>query len=125
MRATCAVSCRRGWQHENIMRSRSSLMACGSKSSSSAGARVHSLCKASPSAAKLRAVRSRRSTSSAQFLAVAISQAEGLRGTPRKDHTSSARQNASCTTSSANARLRTPKMRATVAAIRPDSRLNR
>ena len=55
----------------------------------------------------------------------AISQADGLSGTPRTFHTSSARQKASCTTSSASARLWTPKMRVSAATSRPDSRRKR
>jgi len=53
----------------------------------------------------MRAVRSRRTTSKAAFFGVAISQAEGLSGTPRMRHASTARQKASCTTSSASVRL--------------------
>jgi hypothetical protein len=41
--ATCASSGNRGWQQENIMRSRSSLIAFAAKSSSTRGASVHSL----------------------------------------------------------------------------------
>ena len=40
-----------------------------------------------------------------------MSHADGFSGTSRNFHTSSARQKASCTTSSASARLWTPKMR--------------
>jgi|SoiMetStandDraft_2_1073263.scaffolds.fasta_scaffold12415_6 hypothetical protein len=40
-----------------------------------------------------------------------MSHADGFSGSPRNFHTSSARQKASCTTSSASARLWTPKMR--------------
>ncbi len=112
MSATCATSGRRGWQQENIMRSSSSRIASVSSNRLSSGAEV-------------RAVRSRRSTSIARFLAVAMSHAEGLSGTPRNFHTSSARQKASCTTSSASARLCTPKIRVSVATIRPASRRNR
>jgi hypothetical protein len=50
-------------------------------------------------------VRSRRRTSSAQFFAVALSHADGFSGTPRNLDTSTARQKASCTTSSASARV--------------------
>src|SRR4030095_16033228 len=49
----------------------------------------------------------------------------GFSGTPRNFHTSSARQKASCTTSSANARFWTPKMRVNVATMRPASRRNK
>ena len=51
------------------------------------------------------AVRSRLTMSSARCFATAISHAPGLSGMPRTFHTSSARQKASCTTSSASARL--------------------
>ena len=77
------------------------------------------------SGAKRRAVRSRRRTSSARRLAVAMSHAEGFSGTPRSFQTSSARQKASCTTSSASARLWTPKILVSVATKRPASRRNR
>ena len=82
-RATCAVSDRRGWQQENIIRSRSSCSARGSKSSSTDGSNVHSLSKSRPSSgANVRAVRSLRSTSIARFFAVAISHAPGFAGGP-------------------------------------------
>src|SRR5262249_45997754 len=77
------------------------------------------------SGANVRAVRSQRRASSAQFLAVAMSHAEGFSGTPRNFQTSIARQNASCTTSSASARFWTPKMRVTAATRRPNSRRKR
>src|SRR5215475_5312619 len=71
------------------MRSRSSWMALSVKASCTVGASVHSLSNSRPSSgAKVRAVRSRLKTSSARFLAVAISQAEGLSGTPRHFQTS-------------------------------------
>ena len=90
------------------------------------GASVHSdSSRRASSGANVRAVRSRRTTSSARCFAVAISHADGLSGTPRNFHTSSARQKASCTTSSASARLCTPKMRVSAATRRPDSRRNR
>src|SRR5262249_48410527 len=124
--ATCASSDSRGWQHENIMRSRSSLIASGAKSCSTTGATVHSPSSSRPSSgANVRAVRWRRSTSSARFFAVAISHADGLSGMPRNFHTSTARQKASCTTSSASARLWTPKIRVRAATMRPASRRNR
>ena len=72
----------------------------------------------------MRAVRSRRIASSARFFAVAISHAEGFSGSPRICHASIARQKASCTTSSASARFCIPKIRVSVATIRPDSRRN-
>ena len=68
---------------------------------------------------------SRRSTSRAQCFAVAINHADGFSGTPRNDHTSVARQKASCTTSSASARLWTPKIRVSTETMRPDSRRKR
>ena len=77
------------------------------------------------SGANVRAVRSFRMTSSARFRAVVISHADGLSGTPRTFHTSRARQNASCTTSSASARLWTPNRRVSAATRRPDSRRKR
>ena len=108
------------------MRSWPSWMAGAPNSSSTAGASVHSLSSIRPSSgANVRAVRSRRRTSSARFLAVAMSHAEGFSGTPWNFHTSSARQKASCTTSSASARLWSPKMRVSVATMRPDSSRNR
>src|SRR5262245_45645016 len=117
---------RRGWQQENIIRSRSSLIALTAKSSSTAGASVHSLSSRRPSSgANVCAMRWRRRTSSARFFAVASSHAEGFSGTPRNFHTSSARQKASCTTSSASARLCTPNTRVRVATMRPASRRNR
>ena len=104
------------------MRSKSSLIASAAKSSSTTGASVHSLWRnLLSSGAKLRAVRSRRRTSSAPFFAVAMSQAEGFSGMPRIRHTSNARQKASCATSSASARLWMPKMRVSAATMRPDS----
>ena len=82
------------------MRNKSSLIAFAVKSSSTTGTSVHSLSRSLPSSgAKACAVRSRRNTSSARFFAVAISQAEGFWGTPRRRQTSNARQKASCTTS--------------------------
>src|SRR5262249_42406533 len=90
------------------------------------GASVHSLSSMRPSSgAKVRAVRWRRTTSIARRLAVVISHADGLSGTPRVVHTSSARQNASCTTSSASARLCTPNTRVSAASRRPASLRNR
>src|SRR6516164_9029383 len=87
MRATCASSDNRGWQQENIMRNRSSLIALAAKSSSTTGASVHSLSRSRPSSgAKVRAVRWRRRTSSARFFAVAISHAEGFSGGPWTPH---------------------------------------
>jgi len=65
----------------------------------------------------------RRMLKRVNFLAVAMSQADGFSGTPRNFHTSSARQKASCTTSSARSRLCTPRIRVSVAAMRPASRL--
>src|SRR5262249_29403635 len=116
----CASSARRGWQQENIIRSRSSLIALAAKSYSTAGASVHSLSSRRPSSgANVCAVRWRRRTSSARFFAVASSYAEGFSGTPRNFHTSSARQKASCTTSSASARLCTPNTRVRVACAPP------
>ena len=56
----------------------------------------------------------------ARCFAVAMSHAEGFSGIPRNFQTSSARQKASWTTSSANARLCTPKMRVSAATMRPD-----
>ena len=106
MSGTCAASPNRGWQQENIMRSRSSLIAFAENSSSTTGASIHSLSRNLPSSgANVRAVRSRRRTSKAAFFGVAISQAEGLSGTPRMRRASTARQRASCTTSSASVRL--------------------
>ena len=61
----------------------------------------------------------------ARRLAVVMSHAEGFSGTPRSFQTSSARQKASCTTSSASARLWTPKILVSVATRRPASRRNR
>src|ERR1044071_6621570 len=63
--------------------------------------------------------------SSARCLATDMSHAAGLSGMPRTFHTSSARQKASWTTSSASARLCTPKMRVSAATRRPDSRRKR
>src|SRR5215471_18860728 len=54
-----------------------------------------------------------------------MSQAAGFSGTPRNRHTSIARQKASWTTSSASARLWTPKIRVSAATRRPYSRRNR
>src|SRR5712671_8248877 len=89
-------------------------------------ASVHSVSRSRPiSGAKVRALRSRRTTSSARFLAVAISHADGFSGTPRTFQTSSARQKASCRTSSASARLCTPKIRVSAATSRPHSLRNR
>lgn len=94
--------------------------------SSKSGPSVHSLSISRPtSGANARAVRSRRTTSSARFRAVARSHAEGLLGTPCYFPTSRARANASCATSSTSARLCTPKMRVSAATRRPDSRRNR
>src|SRR5215208_2098048 len=64
-------------------------------------------------------------TSSARFFAVVISHAAGFSGKPRTFQTSSARQNASCTTSSTSVRLCTPKIRVSAATMRADSRRNR
>ena len=75
------------------------------------------------SGANVRAVRSRRKMSSARCFAVAMSHAEGFSGTPRAFHTSSARQKASWTTSSASARLCTPKIRVSAATMRLGDRL--
>src|SRR5215471_1115886 len=77
------------------------------------------------SGANVLAVRSRRITSSARCRATAISHAAGLSGTPRTFHTSSARQKASWTTSSASARLWTPNTRVSAATRRPDWWRNR
>src|SRR5262249_51180388 len=108
------------------MRNSSSLIASGENSSSTTGVRVQALSKSLPnSGANVRAVRSRRSTSSARFLAVAINHAEGFSGTPRTGHVSTARQKASCTTSSASARLCAPKIRVSTDTMRPASRRNR
>src|SRR5260221_10473634 len=97
-------------------------MAGAAKASSTTGAIVHSLSSRRPSSgAKVRAVRWRRSTSRARFFAVAMSQADGFSGRPRTFHTSSARQKASWTTSSARVRLCTPKIRVSAATMRPDS----
>ena len=108
------------------MRSRSSLIAPGANSSSTTVDSVHSLASMRErSGAKVRAVRSRRRMSSARFFAAAISQAAGSSGGPRNVHTSAARQNASCTASSARARLWTPKRRVSTAIMRPASRRKR
>src|SRR5439155_344487 len=65
--ATCASSASRGWQHENIIRSKSSLMVDAPKTSSTKETSVHSLSSSRPSSgAKVRAVRPRRSTSMAR-----------------------------------------------------------
>ena len=56
--------------------------------------------------------RSLRSTSTARFFAVVITQADGFDGRPRYFQTSSAWQKAPWTTSWATARLWTPKIRA-------------
>src|SRR5262249_9702837 len=72
MSATCTSSAKRGWQQENIMRRRSSLIAFAVKSSSTAGTSVHSLSSSRRSSgAKVRAVRWRRKMSNARFFAVA------------------------------------------------------
>ena len=49
MSGTCAASPNRGWQQENIMRSRSSLIAFAENSSSTTGASIHSLSRNLPS----------------------------------------------------------------------------
>ena len=88
-----------GWQEMKTSRSTSS-----STTSSSAAAQSGSSASSSsrPSSAVLRSSRSlRRKTSIARCLAVAISQAPGLAGTPVSGHRSSAATSASCASSSA------------------------
>ncbi len=65
--------------------------------------------------------RSRRTTSSARCLAVAVSQAAGFSGNPEPDHCSSAATKASCASSSARFTLRT--IRASTAISFADSSL--
>src|SRR6478609_3684776 len=123
IRASCASSLSLPWQQENIMRNCSSRTVCAANASSTSGVSVHSVSSRRPiSGAKRRAVRSRRTMSSARFLAVVISQAEGFSGSPSTSQTSSAREKASCTTSSASAKLCTPNRRVSAATRRPDSR---
>jgi len=108
------------------MRRRSSLIAAGPKRFSTVGASVHSLWSNRPnSGANTRAVRSRLRASRAQCFAVVMSHAAGFSGIPRNLQTSTARQNASCTTSSTSGRLWTPKTRVSTATIRPYSRRKR
>ena len=121
--ATCASSGSRGWQHENIMRSCSSLMPVRREQLRRPPGRASTRSRAAARARarSVRAVPSRRRRSSARFFAVAISHADGFSGTPWNFHTSSARQRASWTTSSASARLCTPKTRVRTETIRPAS----
>ena len=90
---------RRNEQQENIILSCSSQTTWSAKDSSTGAARVHSESGSRPSfGAKCRAVRSRLSTS--RVRPVVMSQPAGFSGTPRTAQRSTARQKASCTTSS-------------------------
>ncbi len=112
--ATWVSGARLGWQQVKTSRSRSSST---TESTGSSSARSVSIAAASlsPRAA------SRRIRSTARRLATVRSQATGLSGTPSRGQVSSARSVASCTASSARARL--PVQRVRVASTsRPDAR---
>ena len=109
-----------GWQAMNIRRSRSSpIVVLARRVEARRSPAVSASCASSsrPSSSCLRSCSlSRRSRSSARCLAVVISQAPGLSGTPSRGQCSSAATSASCARSSARPTSRT--MRATPAMIR-------
>src|SRR6476646_2269651 len=103
VRATWASRASAGWQQVNTSRSRSSAMS--PPSSRSPG--PSSVISGSTSRGSLvRSVEARRSASSALRLAVVVSQAPGLRGTPSRSQASTAVRNASWAHSSARSRSR-------------------
>ena len=106
--ATRASVARIGWQAVNMRRRRSSPTS-SSGSSTGAGARV-SVSRPICSCLRSAMVR-RRSRSIARRLAVAISQAPGLSGTPASGQRSSAATSASCASSSASPTSRTRRAR--------------
>src|SRR4051794_12977611 len=98
-----------GWQQVKTSRSRSSVTGPRSTCSSPP---CDSSCSAAPSSASLvRSVPARRSTSRARLVAVVVSQAAGLRGTPSRGQVSSARSAASETASSARSQSRVVRIR--------------
>src|SRR4051812_7420982 len=109
--ATCASWLRAGWQQVKISRSRSG-------SSGSIGV----LASCSSWSRSLLCVCSRRSWSSALRRAVVVTQAAALWGMPSAGQCSTAAMNASCRASSA--RSKSPKMRMSVARMRPYSSRN-
>src|SRR4051812_8856693 len=109
VRATLASIDSAGWQQVKTSRSRSSVrtpvsMGWSPPCWSTSG------CAAS-SATLVRSVPARRITSSARLVAVVVSQAAGLRGTPSRGQVSSARSAASATASSARSQSRVVRMR--------------
>src|SRR4249919_2917797 len=120
VRATRASVASTGWQAVKIRLSRSSSISSPAASAGSSSASRERSSTARPSSSSLRAAISLwRSRSIARFLAVAISQAPGLSGTPVRGHRSSAARSASWARSSATPT--SPVIRASAAISRVDS----